>query len=342
MPARLILLAVAAFLVAACSKAETRPSPVPSASATPVPSPTPEVVKPLPEPLPEIIAHVNGSPIPLRHARIMAEGATAGRPPSPELRARAYRGALEQLVTREVLFQEALAQKISADSAVVDREYDKAHAAHKDESEWKQFLTKQGLDPQSFKTELRTRLTVNALLQKVAAEVPANVSDEDAKKYYDANPALFQAGPRVRASHFLLLVPPTSDAKAKAAIRTKAEAALKRVRGGEEFAVVAGQVSEDSGSAVRGGELGIFGKGEMVPPFEEAAFALAPGAVSDIVETQFGFHVIKVHEKVPAETASFDRVKEQLKQHLVGLKRQEAVTLFVKGLREKAKIETYL
>jgi parvulin-like peptidyl-prolyl isomerase len=146
----------------------------------------------------------------------------------------------------------------------------------------------------------------------------------------------------VRASHILVLVPQGTDAKGKAALRAKAEGLLKRVKGGEDFAAIARASSEDPGSAPQGGELPPFGKGSMVPPFEAAAFALPAGGVSDIVESQFGFHIIKLHEKLPEEKAPFESVKARLGEHLLNLKRDEAVTLFINALRAKAKIETYL
>jgi peptidyl-prolyl cis-trans isomerase C len=333
-----VLILVPTILAAACSRGTGTPSPSPSQAAVPpvsVPTSSPEAVKPLPDPLPDVIARVNGQPIPLRFAKIMADQAIQGRESTPELRARALRAALDQLVTRELLFQDALAQGVSADPAAVDRKYDEVHAGEKDEESWKKFLAQQGLTPQTFKTELRTRQTVTVLLDKVAAKVPEAISDQEAKAFYDGNPTLFNLGP-------LVLVPKGTDEKGKAAFRAKAEAALKRVRDGEDFGAVARAVSQDEGSAVRGGELPVFGKGEMVPPFEAAAFALAAGKVSDLVETQFGFHVIKVHEQLPDGKAPFDSLKESLKKHLLGVKRQEAMTVYVKGLRDKAKIEIFI
>jgi peptidyl-prolyl cis-trans isomerase C len=344
-----VLVLVPTVLAMACSRGAGAPSPaaspavVPSAPSASVPSSSPDAVKPLPDPLPDVIARVNGQPIPLRFAKIMADDAIKGRESTKELQARALRSALDQLVTRELLFQEALAQGVSADSAAVDRKYDEVHAGEKDEEAWKKFLAQQGLTPQTFKTELRTRQTVTALLDKVvAARVPQAITDQEAKAFYDGNPTLFNLGRRVRASHILVLVPKGTDEKGKAAFRAKAEAALKRVRDGEDFGAVARAVSQDEGSAVRGGELPVFGKGEMVPPFEAAAFALGAGKVSDLVETQFGFHVIKVHEQLPDGKAPFDSLKESLKKHLLGLKRQEAMTVYVNGLRDKAKIEIFI
>lgn len=332
-----------------CSRGGASPSPGPAGAASTAPgapaaaaSATPDPARPLPDPLPEVVARVNGEAIPLLHTRLMANNMLQGRTGSKEATARAYRQAMEELVSRELLVQEAMARKLSAVDSEVDAEYDRMHAGLKDETAWAAYLGKQGLDVPAFKKELRVRHTVNALLQKVREEVPGPVSDADAKKYYDGNPQLFTSGPRVRASHILILVPADTDAAKKAALRKKAEELLKRAKGGEDFAALARANSEDQGSGARGGELPVFGKGQMVPPFEAAAFALPAGAVSDLVESQFGFHIIKVHEKLPDETASFESTKQRLKEFLLEAKRQEAITTLVNTLRAKAKIETYL
>jgi peptidyl-prolyl cis-trans isomerase C len=333
------------LLAFGCSRGGASPSPSPSplgATPTTVAAATPDPARPLPSPLPDVAARVNGTVVPLLHVKIMAEGMLRGRENSEANRARAFRAAADQLATREVLFQEALNRKIEADSATLDREYDQLHAPYKDEKSWTEYLAKQGLDPQSFKNELRIRSTVNALLRQVANQVQGPLPDAEVKKYYDTNPALFETGPRVRASHILVLVPQGTDPKGKATLRAKAEGLLKRVKAGEDFAAIARTSSEDRGSAAQGGELPPFGKGAMVPPFEAAAFALPAGGVSDLVESQFGFHIIKVHEKLPEEKASFESVKTRLAEHLLNVKREEAVTLFVQGLRAKAKIEHYL
>jgi peptidyl-prolyl cis-trans isomerase C len=139
-----------------------------------------------------------------------------------------------------------------------------------------------------------------------------------------------------------LRVPEGAGPDVKKAARAKAEAALARVRKGEDFAAVAREVSEDPGSAPRGGDLGAFGKGQMVPPFEQAAFALPAGQISGLVESPFGFHVIKVQERLPAGEIPFEPVKGQIKDHLAQTRREKAVDDLVRGLKEKAKIETYL
>ena len=316
----------------------------PPAARTSEPGAPPEIdrVTPLPSPLPEIAARVNGQPIVLRIVRLLAEqGAPPGKAPrSPE--PGTYRQALQQAIVRELLFQEALKRNLAADDARVEQAYNEARVRFKDDKAWTAMLAGQGLDPQAFRAELRVHQTIQKLLGQVADEAHVQATDQEAQAFYESHPAVFDAGERVRASHILVRVPEGTAAARKEELRKKAEALLGRVRGGEDFAALAKKSSEDPGSAAKAGELPAFGRGQMVPAFEKAAFALKPGEVSGIVESPFGFHIIKVSEKIPARKAAFPEVKEQLKQQMVQQKRQQAQQSFLNSLRAKAKIETFL
>src|SRR5437899_3245571 len=339
----------AALLLASIAACSRGPSPAPAASASPSPSaaasatpPGPDANRPLPQPLPVVAARVNGRPIPTRTISSIVEPAVQiGRLPR-ERRSEAYRQTLDQLVLRELVLQEAEARKLVPEEAAVEQDYRQARGQFKTDQEWTRFLSGGGFDAKSFRTELRARRTVDALVRQEAEKHPAPVSDGEAKAFYDQNPTLFNAGERVRASHILLRVPEGGGLDVKQAQKAKAEAALARVRKGEDFAAVAREVSQDPGSAPRGGDLGVFGKGQMVPAFEQAAFALSPGQVSGLVESPFGFHIIKVQERLPPGKVDFDTVKDQIKEHVAQSRREKAVDDLVRGLKAKAKIETYL
>jgi peptidyl-prolyl cis-trans isomerase C len=330
---------------APAAAASSAPSPAPSAAPTLVPGAPPEIdrVTPLPKPLPEIAARVNGQAVPLRTVRMIVRqaGPQGGQAPGAEDPGM-YRQAMQQGIVRELLFQEAVKRKITASDAQVEQAYNQARVHFKDDKAWAAMLQGQGMDPQSFRNELRIHHTIQALLSQVAAGAPAQATDQEALAFYQSHPAVFDAGERVKASHILVRVPQGAPAARKEELRKKAEGLLSRVRAHEDFAAVARESSEDPGSAPRGGELGVFGRGQMVPPFEQAAFALKPGEVSGVVETPFGFHVIKVTERIPARKLSFDEVKDRLKQEMVQQKRQQAQQSFLNSLRAKAKIETYL
>ena len=146
----------------------------------------------------------------------------------------------------------------------------------------------------------------------------------------------------MRASHILIAVPKGADAAAKAQARAKAEEVLKDVKAGKDFAALAKQHSADPGSAANGGDLGFFQQGQMVGPFNDAAFSLAPGATSELVETDFGFHIIRVAEKKAGRTIPLEEVKPQVEQYLEQKNRQEQTDTFVNGLKAKGKIEVLI
>ena len=124
-------------------------------------------------------------------------------------------------------------------------------------------------------------------------------------------------------------------------MRARTADILKEVAAGKDFAALAKQYSQD-GSAAQGGDLGYFGRGQMVAPFENAAFALQPGQTSELVETQFGYHIIRVTEKQAARTMTLDEVRPQLEQFLQARTRQEQTQAFVETLRAKGKVEIFI
>jgi peptidyl-prolyl cis-trans isomerase D len=155
------------------------------------------------------------------------------------------------------------------------------------------------------------------LLDRDQAFARAGVTPTEVQSYYNGNIAQYQTPEQVRASHILL----NTAGKDEAAVRKQAEDILQQVKAGADFAELAKKYSEDEGSKPNGGDLDYFSRGRMVPEFEAAAFALEVGQVSDIVKSQFGFHIIKVVDKKPAVTRSLDEVRPQIEEQL---KRQRA------------------
>lgn len=166
----------------------------------------------------------------------------------------------------------------------------------------------------------RNKLLVDEYLEQAVSKA---VNPDAARKLYEESVKSVQPEPEVRARHILV----ESEDEAKKA--------LARVRGGEDFGKVAGELSQDPGSKTDGGDLGFFTKDRMVAPFAEAAFKLEPGQVSEPVKSQFGWHVIKVEEKRTKPVPTFDEMKEQIDTYLARKAQQDAIL----ALREKAKIE---
>jgi peptidyl-prolyl cis-trans isomerase D len=150
----------------------------------------------------------------------------------------------------------------------------------------------------------------------------AQVSDAEVQQYYDEHIAEYEKPEQVQARHILFRYPPKATAEDKARVRAHAEEVLAKVKAGEDFAALAKQYSDDS-SAAQGGDLGTFTRGKMVPSFERAAFALAPGETSDLVESPFGLHIIKVESKEAARTQPLDEVRTQIVDKLKQQKARE-------------------
>jgi peptidyl-prolyl cis-trans isomerase D len=150
-----------------------------------------------------------------------------------------------------------------------------------------------------------------------AASVPLPaVSDAEVETAYQARLSEFEQPRRVRVAHVLVRVPSVGGSAAEDQAKAKAESALERIRDGADFAQVAREVSEDTGTAARGGEVGLVGKGELVPEFEAAAFELKPGEVTGPVRTPFGYHVIKALEVVPAHKKELREVAPEIRASL--------------------------
>lgn len=298
-------------------------------------------VTPLPDPLPKVAARVNGREIALPYVEIIAKRILENGDKEKD-RPFAYRQATQQLILREMLLEEAVARKLNADDSKVEQAYNESRIGYRDEDAWKTFLANQGLTVDAFRAEIRTQKTIQVLLDQETAHVKPEVSEQEARAFYQVNPTLFDSGERLRVSHILLRVPPGSSESLKEGVRGQVKQLIARLKKGEDFEKVATQYSQDVGSAAKGGKLDDFTRGQLAPAFEQAAFALKPGELSDVVETPFGFHVIRLNERLPSERLSFEASRERIKQHILNTRRQKAVERLVATLRSKAKIETYL
>ena len=155
------------------------------------------------------------------------------------------------------------------------------------------------------------RFSANDLIMKM------QVTDEDSKRFYNENAAKFQGDEKRRASHILIGFGPGATPEAKAQAKKKAEEILAEVKKNPaKFAELAKKNSQDPGSAEKGGDLGMFGRGAMVKAFEEAAYSMKPGQVSDLVQSEFGFHIIKLTE-ISGQAQSYQSLKPQIRAELM-------------------------
>ena len=154
-------------------------------------------------------------------------------------------------------------------------------------------------------------------IDEADAQAALGSRQEDLRALYEEQDAVYNVKEQVRARHVLRTVGKDADEAEVERVRGEVEAALLRIQEGEEFAEVATEVSQDPGSAAQGGDLGFFGRGQMVPAFEEAAFALQPGEMTDLVRTDYGFHIIRLEERKEAVERPFEEVQEELARELL-------------------------
>lgn len=179
-------------------------------------------------------------------------------------------------------------------------------------------------DVQDVLKQARQKILVAKLIES-EVEAKAAVTPEDIQAYYDSHQDEFMSPYRVRASHILLRS------------REEAVQALARIKGGESFEDVAKQVSLDP-TAAKGGDLGFFQKGQLIAEIEEAAFALSPGELSDVIQTSFGYHIIKVAEVSEPKLKDAESVKEEIKEKLTVEKKAGLFSELAERLKRKAKI----
>ncbi|OGL42671.1 MAG: hypothetical protein A2W05_00745 [Candidatus Schekmanbacteria bacterium RBG_16_38_10] len=165
-----------------------------------------------------------------------------------------------------------------------------------------------------------------------------NISDEDIKKYYGNNLDKYKEPEKVKASHILIKVAPDANEEAKNKAESKAKEILAKAKKGENFAKLAKEFSEDTGSSTNGGDLGFSQKGRMVKEFEDAAFKLKPGEISDIVKTKFGYHIIKAEEKREEKQKTLSEVKSQIKDALTRETLKNKLDEYTKKLFAESKV----
>ncbi|MDA8308652.1 MAG: peptidylprolyl isomerase [Deltaproteobacteria bacterium] len=290
-------------------------------------------------------ATVNGKPIPMSTYRaevnrVLGQFSVAGRKLDEKQTSTVKKNILESLISRELLKQQAEKEGIKADETTVNAEMAAIEKSTTPEH-FAASLKRMNMTEASFRHYLATELTIRKLIDHDLA-AKTTVTPQEVKAFYDENPQFFKTPEMVRASHILIKVAKNATPKQKAAALAKIKAIQKRIKNGEDFAKAAKEYSQDPATRANGGDLNFFAKGQMVPSFDKAAFALKPGQVSGIVTTRYGYHLIKVTARKPAGIIPFDKVKDQIEQHLRAQKIQEALPAYVEALKSKAKIETFV
>lgn len=291
-------------------------------------------------PLQGAVARVNGIAIDALDLRRAKKVLLRGQTVPAEQQALLDKQAVEQLISAELLYQAAAKLEVKDLESQIDAKVAQGKARFKDEQEFKNAIKDLEMDEKDLREYTRRDILISSFVESKFVSKAA-VSETEIRAFYDKNPDKFKRDETVKTSHILI----GTDGKASADDRKKALEKAGKLRkelaGGADFATLA-KDNSTCPSSQHGGDLGFFGKGQMVPPFEKAAFALKPGEISDVVETQFGYHIIKLTEKKPAATTDFKDVKTKIEEFLKGQKVNEAIQTYLADSRKTAKIEILL
>lgn len=328
---RLALLLAALLIAGGSSVAAQDPSDAPDA-------PLPELAD-----LPDVVARVHG--VEIHRDELLAEVQGAyqqlrqlGARPTVD---RTFLGkALDQLIAGLLIHEQAAREGVAATAAEVDESWSRVRSSFTSEEAFQDYLTREATTVDGLREDLAREISRRKFLEHTLASKVV-VTEDEMRAYYDENLERMQRPERVKLRHILIALPEKATPEETAAARTRAEGLLARVRAGEDFAALAYESSEDE-SRARGGEIPWITRGQTVPAFEQAAFDLGPGEVSEVVESPLGFHIIKVLDHEQARVTPFEEVKERIG---VVLGRQRAETLLrerVDELMAATEIERFL
>ena len=247
---------------------------------------------------------------------------------------------LDGLIERELLYQESQKAGIKVKQAAIDEQLADIKKRFPSDDQFKSALAQMNLTEVEVRTQIERGLAIRELIdQKITRKI--TITDAQTKAYYDGNPQMFNQPEQVKASHILIKVEPGAAETQKTEARKKIETVQQKVKNGDDFAQLAKDYSEGP-SKTRGGDLGYFRRGQMVKPFEDAAFAMQKNEVSDIVETRFGYHLIKVYDKKPAKILAYADVKDKLTERVKQEEVEKQATQYISQLKKEAKIVKFI
>jgi len=233
--------------------------------------------------------------------------------------------ALDQLISEKIIEAELKKQNVTVSDEDTQKELQSMIAQYGGQEQFDALLANYGYSMEDFTKNIVTNLKLKKLL-----EPKITITEADMRTYFDQNKETFSVEEQVKASHILV----DSEAKAKE-VKAKLDA-------GGDFAALAKEYSIDTGSAPNGGELGLFPRNTMVKEFEDTAFSLAPGTISEPVKTKYGYHIIKVEEKIAAKPAVYEENAQKIKETLFEEKLPEAYNTWMEEKYSEYKIENLL
>ncbi len=298
-----------------------------------------------PENYPEVVAVINGTEISrdqfvkmLNNVKMNVEmrGQLLTEDRLKELAPR----VLDNMINTELLEKEAKAGNVVVDEEKVRESVEKIKKQHGSEEAFNKFISSRDLEVGEMEGDIRRGILINTFFEEQVFSA-IKISDKKVKEHYKENKVRYSTPEQVKARHILIKLPDSAEKEVVKEAEKRLDEIAQKYRDGETFEDLAKQYSEGP-SAERGGDLGFFRRGAMVQSFEEAAFSLKPGEVSDPVRTQFGLHLIKVEEKKKASVASLEEVKPQIILSLESGQKRELANKYIAKIREKADLKINL
>ena len=247
---------------------------------------------------------------------------------------------LETLINRELLFQESQKTGIHITEEVIQDQLKSVKKRFPNQEEFEKALKQMKLTENDVKSQISRAMAIRELINKQIIQKIV-IPDQESRIFYDTHPEAFKQPEQVRASHILAEVKPNAEKSEKSKAMEKIKKVQKQLGEGDDFAELAKKYS-DGPSKTKGGDLGYFKRGQMVKPFEDTAFALEPNQVSDIVETDFGYHLIKVLDKRPERVLPYEDVKQRINTYLAKEKEKKEINVYIEGLKKNAEIQRFL
>ncbi|MFH1239412.1 MAG: peptidylprolyl isomerase, partial [bacterium] len=256
---------------------------------------------------------------------------------------------LNQMIEEKILLQEAGKKKIKITEVDVDQGLKELKKSFNSEEDFQAELKRQKMTEKELRKKVKDSLSVKKLIEQEVEAKVTQPTDEEITSYYNEHKKDFERPDQLRVRHILLRLDKNADLKTKSKILNTMRDIQKQLKDGADFAEVAKKYSEDPGSKDKGGDVGFFAKGMMVKEFEDAAFKLKKGEVSDIVQTDFGYHIIKMEEAKPGKQLGLDdeleiggppmKIRDFVKETISQERAVKKFSEWLKGLKDNSNIE---
>ena len=305
--------------------------------------------------IPEVVAQVNGVDIQSKYIEFRMNQILKNvkRPLTIREKTSVVKDLIEKEIVRELVNQQGKKNNLEVGSGLIEKEMTALRKPYDSDEEFEKALGARNITIDDLKKSITVDINARKLLnQEIKGKI--TISDADVKKYYEENKHKFHRPESYRARHILAAIfppemlrstPVTELQNKKEELTQKAEEKIdkiiKELKEGANFEELAKRISDDEASRENGGDLDVIYKGIFDPTFDEAVSKLNPGEISGKVETQFGFHVIKLTEKRPPEQAPFKELEEAIQKHLFMEEAKVLVASYVEDLKKEARIKTF-